>query len=195
MFTLLSVERVKEIMDSHLVSLSLALSFLRLHRESSSSRVIFQLSGAPSYLFFGQLYQLDTSLRSAQKLLASEVTELVHGGSSPPSRICSLFLLLFFFLLTPMLRPYFSSRAELGLQRALTATSVLYQTDLNLLSADAVLSAFTNDPRLVRVPRSSFPLDLARLAGDHKVAGSRSASLSLSLLFCSLFSRAIPSFR
>ncbi|KAL7411230.1 tyrosine-tRNA ligase [Mrakia frigida] len=110
MFTLLSVERIEEIMASH---------------------------------------SLDTSLRSAQKILASEVTELVHG--------------------------------ELGLQRALTATSAIYQTDLNLLTTDAVLSAFTNDPRLVRVSRSSLPLDLPRLAAEHKVAGSRKkASLILS---------------
>ena len=66
------------------------------------------------------------------------------------------------------------SHTEPGLQRALTATSVIYQTDLNLLTTDAVLSAFTNDPRLVRVPRSSLPLDLAHLAAEHKVAASRS---------------------
>ncbi|KAI5451869.1 tyrosyl-tRNA synthetase [Naganishia albida] len=82
-------------------------------------------------------------LRAAQKLLASEITQLVHGRQ--------------------------------GLEKAHTATAILYGTSFNDLEAESVLHALQGDDRLVLVDKSAvIGKPFARLASSYGLAKSNS---------------------
>ncbi|KAJ9125674.1 hypothetical protein QFC22_000636 [Naganishia vaughanmartiniae] len=102
---------------------------------------------------FLPLQEIDTILekhnvnppqRQAQKLLATEITQLVHGP-------------------------------EEGIQRAETATAILYGTDFNELQAEQVFKALHGDRRLILVDKSTvIGVPFARLGATHGLAKSNS---------------------
>ncbi|PCH43644.1 hypothetical protein WOLCODRAFT_138495 [Wolfiporia cocos MD-104 SS10] len=86
--------------------------------------------------------------RIAQRLLASEVTELVHGKD--------------------------------GLQRALTATAVLYDNDLTSTPAEALIASLRGLPLFHSIPSSDlFALTVPQLAARFKLASSNGAARQL----------------
>lgn len=97
-------------------------------------------------------------LRAAQKLLASEITQLVHG------RTCRLH-----FHIAHRLIPV----VEQGLEKAHTATAILYGTSFNDLEAESVLHALQGDDRLVLVDKSAvIGKPFARLASSYGLTKS-----------------------
>lgn len=78
-------------------------------------------------------HEIQPERRLAQKLLAKEVTLMIHGSESQPA-----------VHLRSLTRP-----AEEGLEAARVATNVLFGTDYSTLHAKDIVKSLANDPRLV----------------------------------------------
>jgi tyrosyl-tRNA synthetase len=105
--------------------------------------------------------QRDKKARIAQKTLADEVTELVHGGKSI---VTSQPLTMNFMMTSP----------EQAVKKAQTAAVVLYQTNPRLLKADDIISAFEGDPRFHRVKWSEIKgLPVTKLAVQYGLCKAR----------------------
>lgn len=106
--------------------------------------------------------------RTAQRILADEVTELVHGRESP-SRLSEVSCLA-------------DSRrsAAFGLERAQTLTSLLYATDLSSLTTSQVLAALPpGSTELLPQRQAALPLSLTTFLAEHKLAPSRTRARQL----------------
>jgi tyrosyl-tRNA synthetase len=78
-------------------------------------------------------HKIQPGHRLAQKLLAKEVTLMIHRSESQPT-----------VRLRTLTHP-----AEEGLEAARVATKVLFGTDYSTLHAKDIVKSLTNDPRLV----------------------------------------------
>lgn len=79
-------------------------------------------------------HEIHPERRLAQKLLANEVTLMIHRSESQPTvRLRSL-----------------THPAEEGLEAARVATKVLFGTDYSTLHAKDIVKSLINDPRLLR---------------------------------------------
>lgn len=103
--------------------------------------------------------------RAAQRLLAEEVTELVHGRMS-----------LRHF--SSMLRASIRASAGNGVARAQLATKVLYERDISTARVDDVLAALRGNP-VLHVFDASEVVDvpLTKLAANLRLSASNSAFL------------------
>ncbi|KAG6375378.1 hypothetical protein JVT61DRAFT_2934 [Boletus reticuloceps] len=112
-------------------------------------------------------HQASPEHRIAQKLLAEEVTLMVHGRQSSS---CRAFL--------PQLKPFLL--LEDGLDAARIATQVLFGTDYTTLKAEQIIKSLTGDPRLVFCTEEEmFTTSLPNLVANHKLASSKSAARQL----------------
>ena len=105
-------------------------------------------------------------MRTAQRLLASEVTELVHGGASGIAVIARL----------PNLLPR-TTFLEQAVARAEAASRALFDRDLSAVKTADVLWALKGDPRL---QQCSLPelLDtpITKLATEYQLTASNCKS-------------------
>lgn len=111
------------------------------------------------------------SKQSAQKVLAAEVTELVHGRESTD------YSCPFSYadeLLVSSLRPIIAE----AVRKALLATEILYHTDPSLLTASTVLDALEGDPRLCQTTWDEIRgVPITKLAVTFGLCRSRSKIL------------------
>ena len=122
--------------------------------------------------------------RHAQRRLAEEVTELVHGGASlghsrPPETVPADAALPFCVLhtrsaLTPFCAVRIRASVE-GVSRAQLATRILYERDISTARADDVVTALRGNPVLHHHDASEvLDVPLTKLAASFGIAASNS---------------------
>jgi tyrosyl-tRNA synthetase len=103
-------------------------------------------------------HKLAPEKRLAQRLLADELTILVHGCKSFRPTAAAL------------LKP---SKAD-ALAHAHAATKALFHTDLSAIQAEGLVAALGRDPRLVVLPKQDrlIGANVIKLAAEHKLVES-----------------------
>lgn len=105
-------------------------------------------------------HEASPKARSAQKTLAGEITELVHGSQYRRS-------IRLQHSLTTLIC------VEENLKYAETATSVLFDSTLESLDPEVVYAAFEGDDRLVNITEADLGDLVAKLAAQYGLAKSR----------------------
>lgn len=127
-----------------------------------------QVSFSSCYLVLTYSKQKAPELRHAQKILADEVTELVHTGK--PCGCCHV---------CRGLTSNLYAAAE-GVSHAQAATKIVFNTDLTDVNSQDVVSALHNDPRLRLVQASDiFDIPLNKVAATFGLATSNGESVCI----------------
>lgn len=140
-----------------LVPLSEAEAALAAHEVRARSPVDYP------YMYANMLCQTNKEARSAQQILAQEVTELVHGSEFPPTCLTMLFDLN-------------QIVSEPAMLKAQIASKVLYESDYSTVKTEDILESLAGDSRLRIIPREELlGTPIPKLAVQAKLVSSNCA--------------------